>query len=72
MNAGKKENLKLEDIPKLSDSQINKSVVCFTKELNLIAGSFAGYNNVSYDLYKLMQVYLRDNDRRKLINEILQ
>lgn len=71
MNAGKKENLKLEDIAKLSDTEINKAVVCFTKELNLIAGSFAGHNNVSYDLYKLMQVYLRNDEKRRQINELL-
>lgn len=50
----------------LETHEINDAVIKFCDELNIRAGS-----NGDIDLYKLMQRYLTDPEKRKAINEIL-
>lgn len=51
----------------LTVNEINNAVVVFTDALNLMSGSAC-----DLDLYVLMQVYLLDVKRRKIINEIIK
>lgn len=55
------------DLHKIPVDDINKAVIVFITTLNISGGS----NGDDVDIYRLMQVYLRDPENRKKINEIL-
>jgi hypothetical protein len=50
----------------LKPTDINPAVILFTDALNLPAGSFG-----DVELYKLLQVYLTDSEKRHQINQLL-
>jgi hypothetical protein len=55
-----------EDYENISINKINKAVGIILKELNMAHGSVGGF-----DLYKLLQIYFKDIDKREQINHIL-
>jgi hypothetical protein len=54
------------DYDKISVDEINKAVGTILKELNMNGGSVGGF-----DLYRLLQVYFREVDKRDQINKFL-
>ncbi|QYN51130.1 hypothetical protein [Apibacter sp. ESL0404] len=55
------------DFEFLDINDINNAVLIFTEVLNLNGGSLG-----KYDLYKLMQEYLTNIEKRNAINKILE
>jgi len=55
-----------KDLVKLDCNEINNSVVVLTDFLNLSGGSIG-----DIDLYRLLQSYFLDLEKRKLFNEIV-
>ncbi|TWP24286.1 hypothetical protein ETU10_03310 [Apibacter muscae] len=55
------------DVDLLNIDDINNAVVIFTDVLNLYSGSVG-----KYDLYKLMQEYLTNVEKRDAINKIIK
>ncbi|TWP30154.1 hypothetical protein ETU08_06245 [Apibacter muscae] len=55
-----------KDFEFLDTNDINNAVVIFTEVLNLYGGSVG-----KYDLYKLMQEYLTNAEKRDAINTII-
>lgn len=56
-----------KDFEFLDTNDINSAVIIFTEVLNLYGGSVG-----EYDLYKLMQEYLTNTEKRNAINKILK
>lgn len=61
-----KDQISSLDANKIDANDINNGVILFTDFLNLSGGSIG-----NIDLYKLLQVYLGDEEKRKKINEII-
>jgi transcriptional regulator of NAD metabolism len=51
----------------ISVNDINNETKRMVDSLNMIHGSVG-----DFDIYKLLQVYFRDEQKRKIINEILK
>lgn len=54
------------DFDKIPTNDLNKAVESMIKSLNLSGGSVG-----DFDLYRLIQVYFQDKDKRRKINSIL-
>lgn len=62
----KKDKIHSNDFDKISTNDLNKSVECMVNSLNL-SGASVG----EFDLYRLIQVYFRDEEKRRKINLII-
>lgn len=58
--------IRTKDLQFLGINVINTGVVVLTDYLNLSGGSVS-----DIDLYRLLEVYFKDINKRKLINEVL-